>query len=357
MIMKAQSRIFLSTLLLIVFLWPNQKLTASSSQAEVQLSAPVRISDDNGDDEDPSVMLARDGRFYVAWSSKRQDGVNIYIKSSADGQTWSTEERVTIGPGEDYYPSLAQTRDGTFHIAWFRLERAQADIDIWFSRSQDARTWSIPVQITTSPKVEWAPSILADSRDTLRIVWSSGKTGNRELFVSRSDDGGRQWSCERQITQSDEEDDFPQMIETSKGEWILAWTRYRKGSPLLDYIKDTSAEIVIARSRDSLNWSVPEVSSPPDENGRHMDLLPFVFEDAASGQLYLSWTSSRSNLWGNILLRNLASEASAYRLLTTEQTSDYNAKISPAKTPGQYLMVWVSDREGTREIYSRTFHL
>jgi predicted GH43/DUF377 family glycosyl hydrolase len=355
--MKARNRIFLLTLLLTVFLWPDQKLTAFTSQADPQLSAPVRISDDNGDDEDPSVMLARDGRFYVAWSSKRLNGVNIYIKSSEDGRTWSTEERVTIGPGEDYYPSLAQSRDGTFHIAWFRLERAQADIDIWYSRSQDARTWSIPVQITTSPKVEWAPSIHVDSRDTLRIVWSSGKTGNRELFVSRSDDGGRQWSCERQITQSDEEDDFPQMIETSKGEWILAWTRYRKGSPLLDYIKDTSAEIVIARSRDSLNWSVPEVSSPPDENGRLMDLLPFVFEDAASGQLYLSWTSSRSNLWGNILLRNLASEPSAYRLLTTEQTSDYNAKIAPTKTTGQYLMVWVSDRDGNREIYSRTFHL
>jgi hypothetical protein len=355
--MKAQSRIFLSTLLLIVFLWPIHKLTTFTGQAEVQLSAPVRISDDNGDDEDPSVMLARDGRFYVAWSSKRQSGVNIYIKSSADGQNWSTEERVTSGPGEDYYPSLAQTRDGTFHIAWFRLERAQADIDIWYSRSQDARTWSIPVQITTSPKVEWAPNILADSSDALHIVWSSGKTGNRELYESRSDDGGLWWAPERQITHSAEEDDFPQMIETRQGEKILAWTRYRQGSPLLDYISDTSAEIVISRSWDGLNWSVPELSSPKDEKWRQMDFLPFVFEDAASRQLYLSWTSSRSNSSGNILLRNLASEQSVYSLLTTERTSDFNAKIAPTKTPGQYLMVWVSDREGTREIYSRTFHL
>jgi hypothetical protein len=354
--MKARSRIFLLTLLLIVILWPNQKLTASTGRAEVQLSAPVRISDDNGDDEDPSVMLARDGRFYVAWSSKRQDGVNIYIKSSEDGRTWSAEERVTIGPGEDYYPSLAQTRDGTFHIAWFRLEREQADMDIWYSRSQDARTWSIPVQITNSPKLEWAPSILADSSDALHIVWSSGKTGNRELFESRSDDGGLWWSPERQITQSDEEDDFPHMIETREGERILAWTRYRKGSPLLDYLIDTSAEIVISRSWDGVNWSAPEVSSPKDEKRRHMDLLPFVFTDAA-GQLYLSWTSSRTNRRGNILLRNMASEASAYSLLTTERTSDYDAKIAPTKTPGQYLMVWVSDREGTREIYSRTFRL
>src|SRR5262245_37658445 len=320
-------------------LWPNQKLTASTSQAEIQLSAPVRISDDNGDDEDPSVILARDGRFYVAWSSKRQDGVNIYIKSSDDGQTWSTEERVAIGHGEDYNPSLAQTRDGTFHIAWFRLERAQGDIDIWYSRSQDARTWSVPVQITTSPKVEWAPSILADSSDALHIVWSSDKTGNRELYESRSDDGGLWWAPERQITHSAEEDDFPQMIETRQGERILAWTRYRQGSARLDYNTDTSAEIVISRSWDGLYWSVPELSSPKDEKVRQLDFLPFVFEDAASRQLYLSWTSSRSNSLGNILLRNLASEQSVYSLLTTERTRDYDAKIAPTKTHSRYPMV------------------
>jgi len=263
---------------------------------------------------------------------------------------------VTSGPGEDYFPSLAQTRDGTFHIAWFRLERKQKDADIWYSRSQDARTWTSPVQISESPKPDWAPNIHADSRGVLRIVWSSSKTGNRELFVSRSDDGGRRWSPERQITQSDEEDDFPHMIETSEGEWILAWTRYRKGSPLLSYYKDASAEIVIARSRDGLNWSAPEVVAPPDEKRRHMDLLPFVFADAA-GQLYLSWTSSRSDRRGDILLRSLASEAAAYRLLTTEPKSDYDAKISPTKTPGQYIMVWVSNRDGKTDIYCRTFRL
>src|SRR2546426_2082857 len=142
------------------------------------------------------------------------------------------------------------------------------------------------------------------------------------------------------------------MIETREGEWILAWTRYRKGSPLLDYIKDASAEIVIARSQDGLNWSVPEVCSPPDKKQRQMDLLPFVFEDAASRQLYLSWTSSRTNRRGAILLRNLASEAPAYSLLTTRQEGGYDAKIAPAKTPGQYLMVWVSNLEGNRDIYS-----
>src|SRR5262245_10760545 len=91
----------------------------------------------------------------------RRGGAQIYIKSSEDGRTWSTEEMVTGGPGEDYYPSLAQTSDGTFHIAWFRLERKQKDTDIWYSRSQDARTWTSPVQITESPKPDCARNIHA----------------------------------------------------------------------------------------------------------------------------------------------------------------------------------------------------
>ena len=51
--MKARSRVFLLTLLLIVFLRPDQEITASTGQVEAQLSAPVRISNYAGDDEDP----------------------------------------------------------------------------------------------------------------------------------------------------------------------------------------------------------------------------------------------------------------------------------------------------------------
>jgi hypothetical protein len=54
--MKARTWIFLLTPLLIVLLWPDQELTASSSQAEAQLSAPVRISDDKVLPDFPSTV-------------------------------------------------------------------------------------------------------------------------------------------------------------------------------------------------------------------------------------------------------------------------------------------------------------
>src|SRR5262249_49114016 len=151
-------------------------------------------------------------------------------------------------------------------------------------------------------------------------------TQNRELFLVESRDGGQTWSSERQITSSAEEDDFPHMIETKNGELVLAWTRYAKGSPLLSYTKDGSAELVMARSMDAVHWSAPELCSPPDEKQRYIDLLPFIFEDSAREHLYLSWTSSRTGQRGDILMRDLSMDVNSVRRLTTEDKADYDGK-------------------------------
>src|SRR5262245_16981876 len=152
--------------------------------AETDLSPPVRISNNENHNEDPSVILAQDGRFYVVWSSKRQSGAHLFIKSSEDGRKWSGEERITYGATENYYPSLIQSKNGIFHLVWFQLDKKEKNMDIWYARSKDARYWTTPVQITEDPGPDWAPVIHEDSHGILRIVWSSSKTQNRELFVS-----------------------------------------------------------------------------------------------------------------------------------------------------------------------------
>ena len=81
-----------------------------------------------------------------------------------------------------------------------------------------------------------------------------------------------------------------------------------------------------------------------------MDLLPFVFTDAATRQLYLSWTSSRSNSLGNILLRNMASEQSVYSLLL-ERTRDYSAKIAPTKPRSISYGVGLGPRGNERDLF------
>jgi hypothetical protein len=236
-------------------------------------SDPVQISRDGEVDEDASVVRTRDGRFRAVWWSKRNGQVDLFTRFSDDGATWTDERAVTNDPGEDYHPSLIQSRDGTFHLTWFRFVRDVVRKDIWYARSADGRTWSRPVRISTAG-LDWAPAIYEDSFGMVWIVWSSGRSGNRELYAVRSGDGGRTWSHFMQLTDSPEEDDFPTVIGRPNGERTLAWTRYAQGSKQHDYYRDMSAEVATATSKDGLRWSAPVTQSPADPERRYVDILP-----------------------------------------------------------------------------------
>ena len=319
-------------------------------------SEPVQVADHGDADEDPSVVRTRDGRFRAVWWSKRNGQVDLFTRVSEDGETWSDERAITNDPGEDYYPSLIQSRDGTFHLAWFRFARDVARKDVWYARSADGREWSRPVRISNAG-VDWAPAIYEDSFGMVWIVWSSARSGNRELYTVRSGDGGRTWSHAMQLTDSPEEDDFPAVIGGPNGERTLAWTRYAHGSKQDDYYRDGSAEVVTATSKDGLRWSPPVTQSPPDPERRYVDMLPSLVGDTDGRHTYLAWTSGRPSARGDILVRELTAPDAPIRQLTTSAGSNYGARIAPASRSGAYVMLWTSDRDGAMHVFARGLRL
>jgi hypothetical protein len=335
---------------------PLQDYDASPIDTGIR-SRPVRVSDGADEEEDPTVVLARDGRFHVVWWAKRRDQVDLFIRSSRDGQTWSDEHRITDDPVADYYPALVQSRDGTLHLTWFRLEGGRKGRrDIWYARSADGAQWSRPRRITNAGQ-DWAPAIYEDARGLVWIVWSSNRTGNRELFAAYSADGGARWMPASQLTRSPEEDDFPHVLQTPGGERLLVWTRYRHRSRLQRYYRDPTAEVVLATSRDGLFWSAPVTWSPADPSTRYVDFLPNLFRDHDRQRVFLSWTSSRPDARGDILVRELSSQSSPIQQLTTVRGSDYDAKIVPTPERGEYLMVWTGRYQGKLRILARRFRL
>lgn len=323
--------------------------------ANLELSIPVRVSQSAEDNEDATIIMGRDRQFYVVWSAKQGKQAHLTMRNSRDGRVWTDERRIADGGGENFYPSLAQTRDGAFHLAWFRLERAAGRRDIFYANSPDGRTWSRPTAITKDGK-DWAPALYADAKGVLWIVWSSDRTGNRELFTVFYDDKDRRWSPPQQITQSVEEDDFPHVAVNSNGERIMAWTRYRAGSALMDYFKDGSSEIVTANSRDGTTWSPAVVVSPADPQARYVDFLPHLFSDRERQRFYVSWTSGRASSGAAILVRDLSNNSTPVLQLTTHERGGYSGKIVPADQPGEYLMVWTA-RDGKLEIFAKRFRL
>ena len=324
--------------------------------ADPVLSAAVRVSRGPEENEDPSIILARDGRFYVAWSAKQRGRVDLFISSSADGRVWSEERRVHDIAAEDYNPALMQSRDGRFHLVWCQLQRKEGRTDVWYTTSKDGKVWDKPKSITNRG-IDWAPTIYEDNKGTLRILWSSRRSGSRDIWVTRSLDGGKTWLAPDQVTRSSEEDDFPNALQAANGEHYLVWTRYRRGSAMLELHKDKSSDVVLATSRDAVVWSAPVVSSFADPDNKFVDMLPALFSDADHGQVFVTWTSGRTSVRGEILARSITSPSSHVFQLTKSQASDYSSKIVATRQAGEYLMVWVSTQEGKPDIFARRFKL
>ena len=324
--------------------------------ADPVLSAPVRVSRGPEENEYPSILLARDGRFYVVWSAKQRGQVDLFISSSADGRSWSEERRIHDLPAEDYNPLLMQSRDGRFHLVWCQLQRKEGRTDVWYTTSRDGRTWDKPQSITNRG-IDWAPTIYEDAKGVLRILWSSRRSGSRDIWMTRSLDGGKTWLSPDQITRSSEEDDFPHALQMPNGEHYLIWTRYRRGSAMLELHKDRSSDVVLSTSRDAVVWSAPVVSSFSDADNKFVDILPALLHDAVGGQLYFSWTSGRTGVRGDILARSISAPSSQVFQLTRSEASDYSSKIVATRQHGEYLMVWVSSRDGKPDIYARRLKL
>jgi hypothetical protein len=336
---------------------PPRQIFDTSPIAAAELSEPLRLSEGAEDDEDPALVRADDGTFHVVWAAKDAGGqVDLFVRSSRDGRSWSAPVRITDHPDADYYPALTQARDGTLHLTWFRLHPKAGRMDIWYAHSRDGRRWSRPIAITERDGIDWAPAIYEDTDRVLWILWSSDRTASRELFAVRSGDGGRSWSRAQQLTDSPEEDDFPHVLDV-RGERVLVWTRFRAGSPLRSFHRDASAEVVRATSRDGLHWSEPVPCTPADPGNRYVEMLPFAFTDSAQDRVYVSWTSNRSHKSGDILMHEFAPAPAPIRQLTTSERSDYDAKIVPTGRTDEYLMVWVSTRDGKADIFVRLFRL
>ena len=126
---------------------------------------------------------------------------------------------------------------------------------------------------------------------------------------------------------------------------------------MLELHKDKSSDVVLATSRDAVVWSAPVVSSFADPDNKFVDMLPALFSDADHGQVFVTWTSGRTSVRGEILARSITSPSSHVFQLTKSQASDYSSKIVATRQAGEYLMVWVSTQEGKPDIFARRFKL
>ncbi|MHC5037412.1 MAG: hypothetical protein ACYTHM_08875 [Planctomycetota bacterium] len=302
-----------------------------------------------GNNEDPSVLQAKDGSVYVAWFSSRGGHPDIWVKRSAgklekatdpkapDAIRWEEPIRVTEDTDGDFYPCLVQAGNGTFHMTWFHIDMKAKKFSLRVAKSQDGRKWSVPRKIFPEDEFDWVPTMTEAKDGSLWIAWCSGRRGrNKEILVIRSTDGGKTWDEPIRVTDDPRADDFPFIFVRKDGSFLLTWTRYDAAQG--EYFRNKTSEILFATSPDGRTWTEPRVIGGTRDKA--VDILSSVYGDPLREHLRIVWVSGRGG--GAIVQVPLSGDPPAAGPLQTflkDSLAGWSPRIIPTTIKETFLMV------------------
>jgi hypothetical protein len=331
---------------------------------------PSALSPGNltGQDEDPSILVARSGdALHAAWYSNRagthpggRQRKEIFVARSTDGLGWTDPPvQATDDPEWSFYPSLAQSQDGSFHLTWMRWDLTPAACvpdtatpcvgyaqRILYNRSADGLAWNTAdeQEIAGGPDDE-LPSILAASDGRLLVYFDSSlRVGpTRQIFVAVHDGTGWHAPVEASGANSDTlHDTFPHVVERAPGSFLMTWTRH----PTTDRLFSPSAETMLSTSSDGLNWTAPVVASNPSPGT--IDVFPYLYPDHSNQHWSVMWVTENGTV--EVPVDDVEG---AIPVTVQIPAGGYTPRLAPTPTPGIYWAAWAEGSDPDQKIRQR----
>lgn len=338
---------------------------------------PGRLSPGNedGQDEDPALLVRSDGSLLCAWYSNRNgtqpDGSEdkeIFVMASRDGVAWTDPPaQATRADGWAFAPTLAEDGDGVVHLAWFQLtplpEGCTPNVDctgaanrLFAARSADGVTWELDAaeQVTSGPG-DWLPALLWDGeRGQIALYFSAvvrdedgavdfGEGRARIYRVLREDDG---WSAPERLVDVDTEtthEQYPQASLAADGTVRLTWTRYPSttASDPVGVIEAKTSDTMVAVSGDGLTFQDVRTLSDGGEDGA-LDVFPSFYADR------VVWLTTAL---GDPVTVDLPFDgAFPADAIERPEIAGYTARVAVTHTPGIVWVAWVSGAAPTQKI-------
>lgn len=227
---------------------------ARSTDGGATWSPTVSVADTIGGILGPVLAPSANGTVYAAWWNTT-DG-NILADVSHDhAATWGTDVRVnpTVGSAwtpntswETPMPSIAVDGRGRVYVAW--ADRGTGDMDLLVSRSDDGgATWTSPVRVNDATTGDqWMPSLAVDPKGVVHAAWLDGRTGAWDAYYANSTDEGRTWSANVRVSTASfplsfaRPGDYLALAADANGTAYIAWTDGRLGSLNIYFARSTA---------------------------------------------------------------------------------------------------------------------
>jgi len=181
-------------------------------------------------------MVAADaaGNFVVVWSSEGQDPdgtEGVYAQRyNAAGQPQGSEFRVnTFTNSSQTQPTVAMAADGRFVVAWASSGQDGDGSGVFAQRfSADATRVGGELQVNTATaRDQRSPSAAMDDQGNFIIVWQGADSDRNGVFAQRFNSLGEKQGGElpvNTLTADDQHD--PSIAMDAAGNWVVSWTSF-----------------------------------------------------------------------------------------------------------------------------------
>jgi BNR repeat protein len=257
---------------------------AASTDAGKTFGAPVLVSDQGklalGMHRGPRVAYTPQGiviSAIVGERGKGGDGDLLAWRSKDGGKSWSEPVRLNdvAGSAREGLHGMAFGGEDTLFAVWLDLRKKGTRIYGAISRDGGA-TWSENRQVYESPSGTVCqcchPSVAVDPSGVILVMFRNALEGSRDLYVARSEDGGKTFGRSRKL---------------GLGTWKL------EGCPM-----DGGGLAVGSRGREAALWRRDQDVFMTDGDTPQKSLGPGKNPTAVTGRsgLYGAWTRGQSVL-------------------------------------------------------------
>lgn len=179
-----------------------------------------------GDQKNPAIAMAPDGRFVVLWASPDGDGDGVFARRfAADGSALADEFRVNEdSTGNQAVPAIASDASGNFVTAWRGPAGAAAEIRFRrFAADGTAQAASTTASVTAL--VDATLAVARNAGGAFTLAWTEGDGDGTGVLARRYDSAGAALGTAFQVPTTLTLDQLePGVAMASDGSLVVTWS-------------------------------------------------------------------------------------------------------------------------------------
>lgn len=299
--------------------------TSAGSGGELVASAPLQLTNSNGDSVHPRLAIDKQDNIWLVFHSNRTGHDEVYVAKYFGGcGQWATatsggtEFKISNAGANGAvaeFPNVAVDELGEAHIVYQSTDTEDKFPEIFYVRTTSGGTEFLnPLRLTTSPGDALMPDITITSNTVLSntadcsklsggatsvegsgkifVAWHDNRYGNYEILSATKLNGiwisSGQGAADVRITQAPGDSLFPRLTSDNKANVRVVYHDYRRGldNPWIFM----STFVALAAVWDSSGQGGVDIPVTP--TGTDASLFPDIATDA-SASVFVAWHDTR----------------------------------------------------------------